>query len=142
MAFRPGHRAYVGLDNAAGTLQNLSTYFDDVSVSYSIDQLDVTTFGTAGVKRFIPGLAGGDTFTLSGPMDTTALAHVGSCIAAQQAGTASFSFEYGPGGSVSGQPKLTAEVIIAGLEPPTSVSARSAWTVNLQLDGAVTFATY
>lgn len=141
MAFRPGFRAYVGLDNAGGSLQNLSAYFDDVSLPYSTEMLETTTFGSS-VKRFIAGLSGGDTVSLSGPMDVTVVSHIGSCLAAQAAGTAGFSFEYGPGGSVAGQPKQTCEVLIAGFEPSTGVGGRAELSLTLQIDGAVTTATY
>ena len=141
MAFKPGHLAYIGLDNAAGAVQNVSTYGDDFSFPYTVEMLDTTTFGS-GVKRFIPGLAGGDTLSLSGPLDTTFHAQIAAMLGTQAAGGSSFSILYGPGGSVSGQPKQSAEVFIASYEPSTGVSGRAEYSCSLQVDGAVTHSTW
>lgn len=142
MAFRPGHLAYIGLDNAAGTVQNVSQYGDNFSFPQSIEMLEVTTFGTTGVKRFIPGLAGGDTLSLSGPLDTTLHSQIGGMLAAQAAGTAGFSVIYGPGGSVSGQVRQNAEVYVASYETSTGVAGRNEFSATLQVDGAVTNTTW
>ena len=140
MAFKPGYLADVRLDNAAGTPVNLSPYFDSVDYSYDIDTLDVSAFGTAS-KAFIPGMNGA-TASLSGPYDVTAYSHIGSCIAAQNAGTASFTLQYGPGGSVSGQAKITQECIITSLSPPSSVGGRVEFSVGLQCTGPGTLSTF
>lgn len=142
MAFRPGHLAYIGLDNAAGAVQNVSQYADNFSFPYTIEQLETTPFGTTGVKRFIPGLAGGDTLTISGPLDTTLHSQVAGMIAAQAAGTAGFSVIYGAGGSVSGQPRQNAEVYVASYETSTGVAGRAEFSASLQVDGAVTHTTF
>lgn len=141
MAFKPGHGAYIGLDNAAGSVQNVSTYGDDFSFPYSVEMLDVTTFGSS-VKRFIPGLAGGDTLSVSGPLDVTLHSQIVGMLAAQAAGTAGFSILYGPGGSVSGQVKQTAEVYVASYETSTGVAGRAEFSASLQVDGAVTHTTW
>lgn len=142
MAFRPGFRAYLGLDNAGGTLQNVSQYADDFSFPQAVEMLEVTPFGTAGVKRFIPGLSGGDTVSVSGALDTTLHSQIAGMLAAQKAGTAGFSLEYGAGGSVSGQPKQTAEVYVATYEVSSGVGGRTEFSASLQVDGAVTNSTY
>lgn len=141
MAFRQGFRAYVGLDNAAGSVQNVSTYADDFSFPYTVEMLETTTFGSV-VKRFIPGLAGGDTVSVSGPLDATLHTQIAGMLAAQTAGTAGFSLIYGPGGSVSGQPSQAAEVYVASYETSTSVSGRVEFSASLQVDGAVTHTTF
>lgn len=141
MAFKPGHSAYIGLDNAAGSVQNVSTYGDDFSFPYTVEMLDVTTFGSS-VKRFIPGLAGGDTLSLSGPLDTTLHSQIAGMLAAQAAGTAGFSILYGPGGSVSGLTKQSAEVYVASYETSTGVAGRAEFSASLQVDGAVTHGTW
>lgn len=141
MAFKAGHNAYIGLDNAAGAVQNVSTYGDDFSFPYTVEMLDVTTFGSS-VKRFIPGLAGGDTLSVSGPLDVTLHSQIVGMLAAQAAGTAGFSLLYGPGGSVSGQPKQSAEVYVASYETSTGVAGRAEFSASLQVDGAVTHTTW
>lgn len=140
MAFKAGHNAYIGLDNAAGSVQNVSTYGDDFSFPHTVEMLDVSTFGSS-VKRFIPGLAGGDTLSVSGPLDTTLHSQIAGMLSAQAAGTAGFSILYGPGGSVSGLPKQTAEVYVASYETSTGVAGRAEFSASLQVDGAVTHTT-
>lgn len=141
MAFKPGHSAYIGLDNAAGSVQNVSTYGDDFSFPQTVEQLEVTTFGSS-VKRFIPGLAGGDTISLSGPLDVTLHSQIAGMLAAQAAGTTGFSILYGAGGSVASQPKQSAEVYVASYEVSTGVAGRAEYSCSLQVDGAVTNTTW
>lgn len=141
MAFKPGYLTYLGLDNAAGAVQNVSAFADNFSFPQSVEMLEVTPFGSS-VKRFIPGLAGGDTLTVSGPLDVTLHSQIAGMLAAQAAGTAGFSVLYGPGGSVSGQAKQTAEVYVASYEVSSGVGGRVEFSASLQVDGAVTTATW
>jgi len=141
MAFKPGHGAFIGLDNAAGAVQNVSTYGDNFTFPHTVEMLDTTTFGSS-VKRFIPGLAGGDTLTVSGPLDVTLHSQIAGMLAAQAAGTAGFSILYGPGGSVASQAKQSAEVYVASYETSSSVSGRAEFSASLQVDGAVTHGTW
>lgn len=140
MAFRPGHRSYFALDSAAGSLVNLSIYIDTVDAPQSVEMLDVSTLGSS-VKNFIPGLSDGDTISISGPMDVLVHQHFAAVKAAQTAGTAGFTFLYGPGGSIAGQPSISAECYLAGYAPPTSVSGRAEWNASLQVTGVVTMGT-
>lgn len=137
---KPGHVAWFGLDSAAGSIVNLQQYLDDVSNSQSVDTYDVTTLGTAA-KSYIVGLSDGQ-LSIAGPYAAGLHSHIGSLLAAQAAGTASHSFLYGPGGSVSGEAKISGECIVIGYEPSSSVGSRSAWTASLQVTGAITNATW
>lgn len=141
MAFKPGYLTYLGLDNAAGAVQNVSTYADNFSFPNTVEMLEVTTFGST-VKRFIPGLAGGDTLTMSGPLDVTLHSQFAGMLAAQAAGTAGFSILYGPGGSVAAQVKQTAEIYVASYEVSSGVGGRVEFSASLQVDGAVTNTTW
>ena len=144
MAFTPGYKAFWQMDNAALSLQNLSTYADDFSLPISTEMLEVTTFSAAGTssKRFIPGLTGGDTISVSGPTDTTLYSHITACIGSQSAVGSSFSVVYGPAGSVAGAPKQTCEVFVASFELSTGVAGRGEYSASLQVDGAVTNSTW
>lgn len=141
MAFKAGHLAYIGLDNAAGAVQNVSIYNDNISFPQAVEQLDVSVFGSS-VKRFIPGLSGGDVVSVSGPLDVTLHSQIQGMLAAQAAGTAGFSLLYGPGGSVSGQAKISGEVYVASYAVSNGVSGRAEFSASLQVDGAVTNATW
>lgn len=140
MAFKPGYVAWFGLDNAAGTLTNVQPYADNTDMPQNVEMLEVSAFGTAA-KAFIAGLNGGQSITLSGPMDTTLHQQVQGMLAAQDAGTASFSFAYGPGGSVSGQPWITGECLVASYQLTNGVGGRAEYSVSLQQTGALTNAT-
>ena len=141
MAFKPGHLAWLMLDGANGGGTNISTYADNFSFPQSVEMLETTTFGSS-VKRFIPGLAGGDTLTASGPLDVALHSQFGSMLAAQAAGTAGFTLVYGPGGSVAAQVKQTVEVLVASYEVSTGVGGRVEYSASLQCDGAVTNAVW
>lgn len=141
MAFKAGTVTYFALDNAAGAVTNLSGYMNDVGAPQSTGMLDVSVFGTAA-KAFIPGQTNGDTISIKGPYDVTLYSHITGLIAAQNAGTASHSFLYGPGGSVSGQAKISGECLVASFEPPSSVAGRVEWSASLQVTGAVANSTF
>lgn len=141
MAFQPGFRAFIQLANAAAALQNLSTYADDFGFPQSTETLETTVFGSS-VKRFISGLNGGDTVSMSGPLDAVLHSHFGSIKAAQDAGTLGFAIVYGPAGSVATQPKITGTVYVASYAVDTGVGGRVEYSASLQVDGAVVNSTW
>lgn len=141
MAFKPGYLGHFSLDNAAGSLTNLSDYIDNVSVSQTVETLETSVFGTAS-KQSITGMTDGDTITFSGPYDVTVHTHVTGVKAAQAAGTASVSYQWGPGGSVSSQAKITGECHLTSYELSSGVGGRAEYTVSLQVTGAVTNGTF
>lgn len=144
MAFSPGYKAYILLDGANGAGTNVSTYADDFGFPQSTEMLEVTTFSAAGTnsKRFIAGLTGGDEVSMSGPLDSAFYSQVAAMKAAQDAGTTSFTLVYGPAGSVTSMPKLTAEALLSNFEITTGVGGRGEYSASLQIDGAVTNATW
>lgn len=140
MAFKPGYLGDFRLDNAAGSLTNLQPYIDSVSVGQPTETLDVSALGTVS-KAFIAGMTDGN-ISFSGAYDTTVATHLSAVRAAQAAGTASVSFQWGPGGSVSGQAKITGEAILSDYSLSTSVSGRAEYSATLQISGAVTNGTF
>jgi len=141
MVFKAGTVAWFALDNAAGSITNLQPYTDDVNHPQSVEMLDVSVLGTAG-KAYINGLRNGDTIAIKGPYDVTLFSHITGLLAAQAAGTASHSFIYGPGGSVSGQAKISGECLVASFTPSSGVGGRVEWAANLQVTGAVSNSTW
>lgn len=141
MAASPGFKAYLLLDGANGAGTNISSFADDVSLPQSVEMLDVSVFGSTS-KRFIAGLVGGDTIPVSGPLETALYTQLTGMVAAQSAGTASFTLVYGPAGSVASAPKQTVEVLVAGIEISAGVAGRGEYSATLQVDGAVTNATW
>ncbi len=141
MAFAPGYKAWFALDNASGSLTVLQPYIDNISIPQTVQQLEVSMIGTAA-KAFIVGLTDGDQITVSGAYDPAVTTHLGALKAAQSAGTASHSWMYGPGGSVSAQAKISGECLLASYTPAAQVGGRTEWSATLQITGAVTNATF
>ena len=141
MAYKPGKDSWFGLDNAAGSVQNLSAYIDDTTVPQTVEMLEVTAFGTSA-KTFINGLSDGDTISIKGPYDVTMHTHLTGLKAAQAAGTASHSFVWGPGGSIASQAKVNGECLLASYELSSGVGGRVEIAATLQVTGAVTNGTF
>jgi hypothetical protein len=141
MAFKPGYLGHFSLDNAAGSLTNLSAYIDNVDAPQNVDMLETSVFGTAA-KTFIAGMSDGDTISISGPYDVAVHTHLTALKAAQAAGTASHSFQWGPGGSVASQAKITGEVLLASYQLSSGVGGRAEYSASLQVTGATTNATF
>lgn len=141
MAFRAGTTTFLMLDgvNAAGT--NISSYADNTSWQQSVETLDVSAFGTAA-KAFINGLTDGDTITISGPYDKALYSILVGVKAAQSAGSATSTFLWGPGGSVAGEAKVSAETWVTSVGLSTSVGGRVDLSASLQVTGAVTATTW
>ena len=141
MAFKAGTAAYVALDNVAGTPTNVSPYADNFQWPQSVQQLDVSAFGTAP-KAFINGLTDGDTVTISGPLDVTLHSQLTGLKAAQSAGSSTCTIIFGPGGSVATQPKIQAEAYVASIQYSVGVGGRAEFSASLQVTGAVTNGTW
>ena len=137
MAFKAGTSSAFYLANTANALQNLSPYADNLSLPQSVNQLDVSAFGTQA-KAFIPGQSGGDTIAMSGPYDVvihtqlTALASAGSLA----------GFIFGPGGSVASQARSAGSVYVASYNCSTTASGRVEYAASLQISGAVANGTF
>lgn len=136
MAFRAGTTTYLMLDGVNGAGTNASPYADNMSWQQSIEMLDVSAFGTAA-KAFINGLTDGDTLTISGPYDKAMYSLLTGVKAAQSAGSSTSTVTWGPGGSVSGEAKVSAETWVAQVGLSTSVGGRVELSATLQVTGAV-----
>jgi hypothetical protein len=141
VAFKSGHTSFLMLDTVAGVLTNLSPYIDNTSAPQSVEQLDVSAFGTAA-KAFIPGLTDGDTISISGPYDVAMHTHLTNLKAAQSLGSSTASFLWGPGGSVAAQAKVSGEFWLASYELSSGVGGRVEYSASLQVSGAVANSTF
>lgn len=137
MAFRAGTTTAFYLANAAQTLQNLSPYSDNISLPQSVEQLEVSAFGTAA-KAFIPGLQDGDTLSMSGPYDVVIHTQL---TAAKSAGSL-LGFIWGPQGSVASQPRIAGSVYVAQYSVSTAVGGRVEYSASLQVTGALANGTF
>jgi hypothetical protein len=137
MAFRAGTTTAFYLANAAQTLQNLSPYSDNISLPQSVEQLEVSAFGTAA-KAFIPGLQDGDTLTMAGPYDVVVHTQLTT---AKSAGSL-LGFIWGPQGSVASQPRIAGSVYVAQYSVSTTVGGRVEYSASLQVTGALSNGTF
>jgi predicted secreted protein len=136
MAFVHGKSSVFKVDNAAGTLTDISTYVKDCSLAESIDVPETSTFGSSA-KTFLTGLYTG-TFSISGLFDPTANTVLSGIVAASE----SKSIEYGPAGSTAGNPKFTAEAIMTSYSITGDVADAVQFSAEFQITGAVTLGTY
>lgn len=141
MAFKPGKDSWVMIDgvNAAGT--NISPYVDNCSWPQTVTTVETSTFGTTA-KTSITSLTDGDTITISGPYDVAVYSILTNVKAAQAAGSATSTFQFGPGGSVSGQARGTAECWVTSVGITSTVAGRVDFSASLQVTGAVLNSTF
>ena len=137
MAFRAGTTTFIALDgvNAAGT--NVSRFADSFDWPQSVETQEVSAFGTAA-KAFINGLTDGDTVSISGPYDAAMFSLLTGVKAAQSAGSSTMTILWGPGGSVTGEARITAEAWVTSVSLSSSVGGRVELSASLQVTGAVT----
>jgi hypothetical protein len=137
MAFVHGKGAYVGLDDSVGgSLTDYSAYFNDASLSRSIETAETTTFGDSD-KEYIVGLKDA-TISLSGMFDSTMDAVLEGLL-----GAGAFSFEIGTNGSTasSSNPIYQGECIMTSYDLSPAVGDVVPVSVELQCTGAITRAT-
>jgi hypothetical protein len=138
MAFGHGKSAVFKLDDSGGTLRDLSSFLNDLSMPRDVDVAETTTFGVAGsAKTFITGLSGA-TISISGLFDATADGY----LAGVAGGSATLSFEYGPLGSTAGMVKYTGECIMTSYEVGSSVGDVVQASAAFQVSGAITRTTW
>lgn len=142
MAAVHGKDAHLQIDNAAGSLANVSDYADDISMPQELSADETTTFANTGEKTYISGLADAKV-SCSGKFDPTIDTHMGALYAAFIAGTVTTaSFEYGPAGNANGKPKRSGELIMTSYEVSSKTSDVVEWKAEFQVTGAVTRGTY
>ena len=141
MATSAGMRAWVMIDGVNGAGTNVSQYHDSFTWPQSVAILDTSTFGTTSHQN-ITGLTDGDTIAVGGPFDTALYSIITAVKAAQAAGSSTMTVVYGPGGSVSGSAKISAECWVAGFTTASTVAGRNEWSASLQVTAAVTNTTW
>jgi hypothetical protein len=134
--FRHGKSTVFKVDNAAGTLTNISDTLTDVSFPQSVDTAETSAFGSSA-KSYVVGLSD-STLSVSGNFDATVDAH----LAAVLGQSASLSFEYGPEGSTNGFVKYTGECYLTSYEKSGAIGDVVTYSAEFQVTGAITRGTY
>ena len=134
--FRHGKSTVFKVDNAAGTLTDISNTLTDVGFPQTVETAETTSFGSSA-KTYVVGLSD-STVSASGNFDATVDAHLAGILG--QAATV--SFEYGPEGSANGAVKYTGEAILTSYEKSGAVGDVVTYSAEFQVTGAVTRGTY
>ena len=136
MAFTHGKDSVFKLDNASGSLTDISSFVNNVDFPESADVSETTTLG-ADNKTYIAGLKDA-TISLSGLWDATADAIFGAVVGQ----SATLSYEYSPEGTASGKIKYTGEAILTSYAISSPVGDAVGYSADLQVSGAVTRGTH
>jgi hypothetical protein len=136
MAFSHGRSTVFKLDNAGGTLTDISVYCDSVQLPEATEVFDTTTF-QATAKTFMLGFTEAS-LSVGGKWDPTLDAHLNGI----KGQAATVSFEYGPEGSTTGKVRYTGEAVMLSYNRNSSVTEISTWQSEFRVSGAVTRATY
>lgn len=139
MAFVHGKNSIIKVDNAAGTLTDISAVTNSVELPRSLDTGETTTFGTSA-KTYIAGLNDG-TVSISGLYDPAIDATLSAAVDAVANGTlASASVEWSPAGlPVSAtKPTFKLEVIWTSYSVSAGVGDVETFKLEGQRTGATT----
>jgi len=135
MAKSHGAVAIFKLDNAGGSLTDISTYVSSITFTPTADSAETSTLGTTS-KSYIPGLKD-CTISLTGLIDPTLTAIMSSALG----NVTTKSFQYDPQGSVSTCDRWTGECFCTSFNMDTNLGGAATWSADLQVTGAVTLAT-
>ena len=136
MAFVHGKSSVFKLDNASGSLTDISAFVNNVDFPETADVAETSVLGASN-KTYNVGLKDA-TISLSGLFDATADAIFGAVVGQ----TATLSFEYSPEGTASGKIKYTGECILTNYAMSSPVGDVVAYSADLQVSGAVTRGTH
>ena len=136
MAFTHGKDSVFKLDNASGSLTDISSFVNNVDFPETADVSETTTLG-ADNKTYIAGLKDA-TISLAGLWDATADAIFGAVVGQ----SATLSYEYSPEGTASGKIKYTGEAILTSYAISSPVGESVGYSADLQVSGAVTRGTH
>ena len=136
MAFVHGKNSVFKLDNASGSLTDISAFVNNVDFPETADVAETSVLGASN-KTYLAGLKDAN-ISLAGFFDATADAIVGAVIGQ----CATLSFEYSPEGTASGKIKYTGECILTNYALSSPVGDAVAYSCDLQVSGAVTRGTH
>ena len=136
MAFVHGKSSVFKLDNASGSLTDISSFVNNVDFPETADVAETSVLGASN-KTYLVGLKDA-TIGLTGFFDATADAIFGAVIGQ----SATLSFEYSPEGTASGKIKYSGECILTNYALSSPVGDVVAYSGDLQVSGAITRGTH
>ena len=136
MAFVHGKSSVFKLDNASGSLTDISSFVNNVDFPETADVAESSVLGASN-KTYLVGLRDAS-ISISGLFDATVDAILGAVVGQ----TATLSYEYSPEGTASGKVKYTGEAILTNYALSSPVGDVVAYSADLQCSGAVTRGTH
>jgi hypothetical protein len=134
MAFTHGRVATLKIDDVGGTLRDYTTYAYNISLDLNRDTAEVSAFGNAH-KDYLVGQYGG-TLTFDIHYDPTFVGYLFALLISTAAGALT-DIEY----SVQGDAvKYGCKGFVTSVSPKSSLSDANAFSVSMQISGAVTLA--
>lgn len=132
MAFNHGKDAAFYLDNAAGSLTEISAYLTSASMQRIADLVETSVLNQDD-KSYIGGMRGA-TIQIEANFDPTIDAIIDAALGVEK------SFEYYPAGDPVGAstPKYSGECILSNASYSTSTSDKATISCSLTVTGAVT----
>ena len=134
--FKHGKNTVFKLDNALGSLTDVSNVLNSVSFPRETEILETTSFGSS-YRTYVVGFQNA-TISIEGSYDATVDAHLAGVLGQD----ATLSFEYGPEGATAGNTKYTGEAYLTSYETSGGVGDIVSFSAELQVSGAVTRAAY
>ena len=130
MAFKFGNDATIQVDNAAGTLTDISAYVNSVSLSIERDSTDLPRLGGNQTAQLVgpPGTS----YDVEGWWDPTADTIFG--VWQLEASQTARSFAIGPQGSATSATKYTGEVYLENYEGEFSADDPGSWSATFVVD--------
>lgn len=137
-----GNKLVFKLDNAAGTLVDLSQYITRCSIPVVQDTHDTNTADGSSHKTSMLGLKGGAEFTVDFLFHDDLFTHIAAVYNLSTG--ASQSYEYGPNTSTAGKAKFSGECFLKTWSPdsPGGTGAPTTMTATFQQHGTQTIGTW
>ncbi|MFA5305988.1 MAG: hypothetical protein WC365_00925 [Candidatus Babeliales bacterium] len=131
MSFYHGKSARFFIDNAAGSLTDISTGMTDVSLPISADTVEVTGF-TDTAKNYVMGLPSANG-SISGQYSTT----VDTVLAGIAGSSDTKSFEYYPYSTGTGAVLKKGECFVTSYDVKAPIGGQITYSANLIVSGSV-----
>ena len=141
MAFIHGKKSVFKIDNVGGSLQDISAFCEEVSLSRDIETAEVTTFGD-DAKEYITGLTDA-TISLSGKFDSGTASAVDPILSGilGSASTVSWAYRVNSASTSATNPEYQGEGILTSYEVSGTVGDAVTFSAEIQCTGAITRAT-
>lgn len=136
MSFGHGKNLKFKIDNAAGTLTDITSYVDNVDLDGAVDMGETTTAGAEN-KTYVSGQADHD-LSISGKFEDTASTGLDAILSGIEGLETTSTFEYGPMGSTAGRVKKSGECFLTGYKISSPVGGVCVFTADFKISGAVT----